>query len=108
MDPEEFEALCTSLSIKEEEGPILAMDRSLRNQGQKKVDHSLIGKFLSNKLINGEAFRATIAKIWKMTQEVEIDIVQGNIYAFHFRNQADRMRVLARGPWKFDNALLIL
>ncbi|KAK3226704.1 hypothetical protein Dsin_006566 [Dipteronia sinensis] len=29
-------------------------------------------------------------------------------FAFHFTNQMDRKRVIARGPWSFDNFLLAL
>ncbi|KAL5739724.1 hypothetical protein ACOSQ2_028904 [Xanthoceras sorbifolium] len=108
MEFDELESLCASLSLIEKEGLVMPLDRSFQVQGHKKVAYCLVGKFLTNKLVNRDAFRATIAKIWKTTQGVEIEVIQEKVYAFHFRNQSDRMRVLAGGPWNFNNALLIL
>ncbi|KAL5787182.1 hypothetical protein ACOSP7_004131 [Xanthoceras sorbifolium] len=97
MEFEDLEALCASLSLKEEQATVMAMDSNLKVLGQNKLALCLVGKFLANKLVNREAFRATISKIWKTTQGVEIEVIKENIYAFHFHNQPDRMRVLAEG-----------
>ncbi|KAL5797702.1 hypothetical protein ACOSQ2_002522 [Xanthoceras sorbifolium] len=49
-----------------------------------------------------------IPKIWRLTNEVSVELVRDNIFAFHFQNALDKNRVLAGGPWNFDNSLLIL
>ncbi|KAL5851629.1 hypothetical protein ACOSQ3_006747 [Xanthoceras sorbifolium] len=108
MDFEDLESLCASLSLKEEAAAMMPIDRNLLVQGQNKVALCLVGKFLVNKLVNREVFRSPISKIWKITQGVEIEVIQDNIYAFHFHNQSDRIRVLVSDPWNFDNAILIL
>ncbi|KAL5848695.1 hypothetical protein ACOSQ4_006708 [Xanthoceras sorbifolium] len=108
MDFEDLESLCASLSLKEEAAAMMPIDRNLLVQGQNKVALCLVGKFLVNKLVNREVFRSPILKIWKITQGVEIEVIQDNIYAFHFHNQSDRIRVLVSDPWNFDNAILIL
>ncbi|KAL5816006.1 hypothetical protein ACOSQ3_024384 [Xanthoceras sorbifolium] len=63
---------------------------------------------MATKQVNLEAFTAIIPKIWRTTQEVEIEILRDNIFGFHFRNQTDRKRVLAGGPWSFDGSILML
>ncbi|KAL5770274.1 hypothetical protein ACOSP7_014428 [Xanthoceras sorbifolium] len=68
MEFEDLESLYSSLSLKEEEAVVMSMDKNLKMQGQNKVALCLVGKFLTNKLVNREAFRATISKIWKTIQ----------------------------------------
>ncbi|KAL5818499.1 hypothetical protein ACOSQ4_022341 [Xanthoceras sorbifolium] len=93
MEFKDLESLCASLSLKEEAAAVMPLDRNLLAQGQIKIALCLVGKFLTNKLVNWEAFRATILKIWKTTQGVEIEVIQENTYAFHFHNKSGRMRV---------------
>ncbi|KAL5739604.1 hypothetical protein ACOSP7_028495 [Xanthoceras sorbifolium] len=47
-------------------------------------------------------------KIWRTSQEVEVENVGDNIFVLYFRNVVDRKRVLEGGPWSFDNALSVL
>ncbi|KAL5756968.1 hypothetical protein ACOSQ2_021714 [Xanthoceras sorbifolium] len=68
----------------------------------------LVGKLLSTKLMNRDVFHSLIAKIWRTTQAIEVENVRENVFAFHFQNTADHQRVFIRGPWNFDNALLVL
>ncbi|KAH7561070.1 hypothetical protein JRO89_XS10G0167500 [Xanthoceras sorbifolium] len=57
---------------------------------------------------NRKAFKALIPKIWRTNQEVTVELVCDNIFAFHFQNIQDKKRVLSEGPWNFDNSLLVL
>ncbi|KAK4850456.1 hypothetical protein QYF36_006908 [Acer negundo] len=66
------------------------------------------GKLMSPDLINREAFRSLIARIWKIQEGVEIEVISNIIYAFHFQSMDDRRRVLMGGPWSFDEALIVL
>ncbi|KAI9192043.1 hypothetical protein LWI28_017501 [Acer negundo] len=40
------------------------------------------------------------------TQGVEIKAVEGNVFAFYFKNNADRRHILARGPWSFNSSII--
>ncbi|TXG72682.1 hypothetical protein EZV62_001261 [Acer yangbiense] len=64
------------------------------------------GKILSKKHVNREAFRTVIPRIWQTN--LDIEVVQDNIFLFYFRNQSERFRVLTGEPWSFDNCLLVL
>ena len=106
MDPEEIARLCASLSSRSQEEKLWSVRDALKDSVGKKLDLCLVGKVLSNKYINREAFRAVIPKIWQTTLDVEV--VQDNTFLFYFRNQGDRLRILSGGPWSFDNCLLVL
>ncbi|TXG51109.1 hypothetical protein EZV62_023633 [Acer yangbiense] len=106
MDQEEISRLCASLLIHSKEEKLWSVRDSLKESAGKKLDLCLVGKVLSTKHVNREAFRAVIPKIWQT--KLEIEVVQDNIFLFYFRNQGDRFRVLAGGPWCFDNSFLVL
>ncbi|TXG63892.1 hypothetical protein EZV62_010886 [Acer yangbiense] len=106
MDPEEISKLCASLSIHSQDEKLWSVRDTLKESAGRKLDLCLVGKVLSNKHVNMEAFRAVIPKIWQT--KLEIEVVQDNTFLFYFRNQGDRFRALAGGPWSFDNSLLVL
>ncbi|TXG73941.1 hypothetical protein EZV62_002520 [Acer yangbiense] len=80
----------------------------LKDDGRKRLAFRLVGKILSNKLVNREAFTTLIPEIWKIKQGVEIEVVDGNVFSFTFKCAEDRRMVLQGGPWRFDKALLVL
>ncbi|KAK2649086.1 hypothetical protein Ddye_016575 [Dipteronia dyeriana] len=98
--------LCESLFKIAAYAPLEVLDSSLQAFGQQKLDLCLV--VLANMQVNGEAFRTTIPRFWKTSQEVEIEVISDNVFAFFFQNQDDRRRVLTGGLWSFDKALLIL
>ncbi|TXG48348.1 hypothetical protein EZV62_027642 [Acer yangbiense] len=106
MNLDEISKLCAELSINGKEEKLWSVQDTVTKAVEKKLDLCLVGKILSPKHVNREAFRAVIPMIWQTT--VDIEIVQDNIYLFYFRNQGDRFRVLSGGPWSFDNCLLVL
>ncbi|KAK1561172.1 hypothetical protein Q3G72_035180 [Acer saccharum] len=48
-----------------------------------------------------------MTSIWRVSGGVEIEWVEGNLFAFHFKNMEDRKRILTGGPWNFDRAMII-
>ncbi|KAL5798563.1 hypothetical protein ACOSQ2_003383 [Xanthoceras sorbifolium] len=108
MEATEIAKLCETLSLSEKEGPVVSLDASLKKIGMNKMALSLVGKVVSSKFINREAFISIISKIWKLSQEVEIEVLSTNIFVFHFRNVRDRQRILTGVPWNFDRSLLVL
>ncbi|TXG71143.1 hypothetical protein EZV62_006078 [Acer yangbiense] len=106
MDSDEISRLCASLSIKGKDEKVWSVKGSLQEAAGKKLELCLVGKILTRKHVNKDAFRAVIPKIWQTS--LDIEVVQDNVFLFYFRNQDDRCRVLAGGPWCFDNGLLVL
>ncbi|KAL5734837.1 hypothetical protein ACOSP7_032698 [Xanthoceras sorbifolium] len=108
MDAEEVATLCASLSLMEASTLATRIEGKLKEVGDRKLSLCLVGKIWTNKQVNREAFRATIPKIWRTKQEVQVEVLQENIFVFHFRTYEDRQRVLSGGPWSFDRCLLVL
>ncbi|KAL5819940.1 hypothetical protein ACOSQ4_023782 [Xanthoceras sorbifolium] len=108
MDPEEIARRCAKISLSEEDGPVAKMDKKAEEVGRKQISLSLVGKIVSNREVNREAFKATISSIWRTTKGVEVEAVGVNIFVFRFQCHWDRKRVLEGGPWSFDKQLLIL
>ncbi|TXG48172.1 hypothetical protein EZV62_027466 [Acer yangbiense] len=74
MGSEEIEKLCTSLSLKEREGPVHKLHDGLKLSGAQKM--------------------SLISRIWKLRGGVEIEVVTSNVFAFHFQLLEDRQKVL--------------
>ncbi|KAL5756018.1 hypothetical protein ACOSQ2_020764 [Xanthoceras sorbifolium] len=88
--------------------PRIVLETPLKEAGERKLALCLVGKILTTKLINRDAFRAIIPKIWRTTQSFIIENVKENVFVFQFQNQADKRRVLTGGPWSFDKCLIVL
>ncbi|KAK2663831.1 hypothetical protein Ddye_002405 [Dipteronia dyeriana] len=69
---------------------------------------SLMGKVLTNRLVNRELFLGLIESIWKVEERVEIEVVTNNIFTFLFNSLEDHVYVLAYGSWTGDDALILL
>ncbi|KAL5827898.1 hypothetical protein ACOSQ3_019749 [Xanthoceras sorbifolium] len=108
MNANDIATLCANMKLTEEEKDVVCIEGSTKVEGVKKLSLCLVGKLLSSRLTNREAFRSFIARIWRTTHAVEVEHVGGNVYAFHFQSNLDRKQVLMGGPWNFDNALLVL
>ncbi|KAK3212448.1 hypothetical protein Dsin_017154 [Dipteronia sinensis] len=68
----------------------------------------VVGKVLSNKKVNREAFMRVIRRIWQVDDGLDIESVTANMFTFHFRDEDDMSRVISGSPWSFDDALIAL
>ncbi|XVF47816.1 hypothetical protein PTKIN_Ptkin03bG0141300 [Pterospermum kingtungense] len=66
-----------------------------------------MGKLLTRRPFNKEAFMETMKAIWKITNEVEIMAIEENLFLFKFQGARDKERVLEGAPWSFDKSLLL-
>ncbi|KAK3218313.1 hypothetical protein Dsin_012283 [Dipteronia sinensis] len=108
MNADDIVALCASMSLKEIEGPVTSLKDDLKDDGLKKLSLSLVGKVLANKLINREAFRRVLLRIWKVIEGITIEVGSENTFMFQFQNLEDWRRILTGGLWSFDNFLIVL
>ncbi|TXG68287.1 hypothetical protein EZV62_003222 [Acer yangbiense] len=107
MNAEDVAKLCESLTLKDKEGPLRPLATGLKDGGEKRPALRLVGKLLSTKSVNRDAFINLIPKIWRIREGVDIEVIDGNTFSFTFRCESDRRLVLQGGPWHFDKALLI-
>ncbi|TXG47751.1 hypothetical protein EZV62_027045 [Acer yangbiense] len=108
MESSDIACLCASLSLTEKDGPVQILEENLKIEAVHRMSLYLMGKLLSNKVVNKEAFIRVISRIWQVSRGVEVESVSGNIFSFHFHCEEDRQRVIAGGPWNFDDELLVL
>ncbi|TXG69574.1 hypothetical protein EZV62_004509 [Acer yangbiense] len=108
MDPDEIARLCESLSIHSKSEKLWSVKNTLKEAAGKKLDLCLVGKILSRKHVNREAFWMVMPLIWQTAQGFDIEVVQDNTFLFYFRNKEDFFRIFSGGPWSFDGCLMVL
>ena len=84
MDSVDITSLCAYLSISKRYGHVQLLDGSLMVDAKHRLSLCLVGKILSNRRVNRDAFMRVIGKIWKVKKGMEIESVTGNIFTFHF------------------------
>ncbi|XP_050222915.1 uncharacterized protein LOC126673007 [Mercurialis annua] len=106
----DINTLCQNLSLSDEEDEFVCCDLGdkARLVGEQKVANSLIDKVLSTKKVNREGFIGAINFMWRTKAPWTVETVGDNIFVFHFGAQEDRRRVIAGGPWKFQELLIVL
>ena len=72
------------------------------------MPNSLIGKILLTRSVHTEGIKTALVQAWKTTKEVKIENLGNNIFIFKFGLKVDKRKVMARGPWHFDKALIML
>ncbi|TXG70630.1 hypothetical protein EZV62_005565 [Acer yangbiense] len=108
MDSVDISSLCASLTISSKDGPMQVLDGDLMVDAKNRLSLCLVGKILSRKRVNRDAFMRVIGKIWQVKQGMDMESVAGNIFKFNFRDEHDLNRVMAGSPWSFDGALIAL
>jgi hypothetical protein len=68
----------------------------------------LIGRIMSERRIQKEAFRAFMARLCKTSGKVAFKELHDNIWLIEFSTEADKRRVQEGCPWLFDRNVLIL
>jgi len=68
----------------------------------------LIGRIMSDRRIQKEAFKAFMARLWKTTGKVSFKELEDNYWLLEFSSEADKKRVLEGCPWLFDRNILVL
>ncbi|KAL5752884.1 hypothetical protein ACOSQ2_023391 [Xanthoceras sorbifolium] len=108
MDAVEISNLCKSLTLFDANGPVLNVYGETQQEGIRLLSCCLMGKMLSHKKINRDAFKIVIEQIWNTVHGVEIELVGGNMFVFHLKDLKDKVSVQSRGPWHFDKSLIVL
>jgi hypothetical protein len=80
-------------------------DQRLRN------GRCLIGRIMSDRRVQKEAFKAFMARLWKTTGKVVFKELEDNLWLLwllEFSSEADKKRVQEGCPWLFDRNILVL
>ncbi|KAL5765959.1 hypothetical protein ACOSP7_016576 [Xanthoceras sorbifolium] len=108
MDLDVIAKQCANLSLIDDDVPVATIVGELHDKGVLSVSMSLIGSIIAYKEVNRNAFKAMILKVWRITKEVDIELIRSNIFVFRFKCRWDRKRVFEGGLWLFDKQLIVL
>ena len=84
MDLNDISSLCASLSINRHDVPIQLLNENLRIEAKNRLSLCVVGKILSSKRVNREAFMRVIGRIWQVRKGMDIESVTGNIFSLNF------------------------
>ncbi|KAK9272740.1 hypothetical protein L1049_003117 [Liquidambar formosana] len=92
---------------KEEEEDLITVDDAYGGRLED-CKFSLVGKVFTEKSVNKKALRSTIRLMWNVGKEVKIVDVGNSMIHVKFQSDFQMKKVIERGPWMFDNHLLLL
>jgi hypothetical protein len=105
---DDLERLCSNISLTEgERHGIMVTDGDVAEIQAKSVN-CLVGKLWLEKLVNKEAFKTVLTRIWRIAGRVVFKELQDNCWLFDFSGEADKRRVLEGRPWSFDRHALVI
>lgn len=97
---------------EEEEGGLALEGLEEVEQGENFCDYNaklcLVGRFLSEGVMDFQAMQQTLAALWKPGRGVYIKEVDVNLYLFQFYHEIDIKRVVDGSPWSFNRKTLII
>ena len=105
---EEITKFCSQLRIDDEEETVLDLEVLNPSHDSEKVSLLLLGRLLTERSYNVEAFKRTMTTVWGLAHGVAIRVLSPNLYAFQFFHWKDLKKVMDGRPWCFDNLLLLL
>ncbi|RHN78166.1 putative transcription factor interactor and regulator CCHC(Zn) family [Medicago truncatula] len=68
----------------------------------------LVGRFHTNRPIRSYMMMEKIETFWSPVKGMKILEIEPCLYTFQFNHHLDFQRILKKGPWYFDNHLLVL
>nr|CCA66053.1 hypothetical protein [Beta vulgaris subsp. vulgaris] len=104
---EEISEFVSQLRIDDEEDAVLDIE-SINPNNDNNVALLLLGRLLTVRSYNVEAFKRTITTVWAPKHGLVIRVLKPNLFAFQFFHWRDMMKVLDGRPWCFDNTLILL
>ena len=99
------------LSIDDEdEGGLIITGEDIDEEREGKIDcrFCLVGRFLTDKVINFQAMKNTMAGLWRPGKGIYIRDLSPTLFLFQFFHEVNIRRVFESGPWTFDQHILIV
>lgn len=108
MDPDEVTRLVNKLKLSPEtDAAEVDVTDTLSLAKSGKLQHYLVGKIFSIRVVNREALRTNLPRILQLRRDVEIEIVGDNIFVVTFKSTDDKLHVLKDGPWHYFDSLMV-
>lgn len=99
---------CSNLRLEEGEGDIVDLGDVVPDNQNDNLELLLIGKLLTDRPFNVDAFKRTMTKVWAPSQGMVIRVLGPNLFAFQLFHWRDLERIMSGRPWCFENMLIVL
>lgn len=86
--------LCKNINLTKVEVRVCSLPTQAKLEGESRLKHSLIGRILTNKRINKQAFLKNILKFWSFARKMKIEDIGQKTYIFKFSNLEDGDKVI--------------
>ncbi|XP_021747549.1 uncharacterized protein LOC110713404 [Chenopodium quinoa] len=97
-----------NLKLDDEDGGVVDLGGVDIMPSKEKFHLLLIGRLVTDRPYNVEAFKNTMTTTWCLRNKLIIRVLGPNLYAFQFFHWRDKERVLNGRPWCFDNKLIVM
>lgn len=91
--------------IDEEEDPMVVL--GVNNDDEESYDLCLVGRVLTDSVVNFPSLRNTLADLWHPLRGVSITELENKRILFRFYSEIDLKRVLDGMPWFFNRHLIV-
>ena len=98
----------SSLKITQAEDQIVSLDNDNSDIQQEAIALSIVGKVLTDRPYNFEAFKRTMNQIWAISKGAIFCPVENNLFIVQFAHARDRAKVMDGCPWTFDQSLVLM
>jgi hypothetical protein len=75
---------------------------------QVRSERCLLGRLMSDRCIQKEAFKALMTRLWKTLEAMAFKELHDNLWLLEFFNLADKRLVKEGHPWLFYHSILVL
>lgn len=98
----------SNLKITAAEDEVVNFDHLSITNDDSPLDLSLVGKVMTVRPFNFEAFKNTMNQIWAISKHALFRPIENGLFVVQFASSRDKMRVLDGCPWTFDQHLVML
>lgn len=99
---------CSFLNLGDDEGDIVDLREVENVEENGKLELLLVGRLLTERPYNMEAFKRTMQKVWTPSHNLIIRAIGPNLFAFQFLHWRDKEKVMNGRPWCWENNLVVL
>jgi len=100
--------LCGNMTLLEGEQVGLVIHEDDTVDLRLKRERCLVGRLLTERRIQKDAFRVLMSKLWRTMGSVLFKEIDENLWLFEFASESDKRRVTEGRPWLFDRSFLVL
>ncbi|XP_041017882.1 uncharacterized protein LOC121260096 [Juglans microcarpa x Juglans regia] len=108
MEVEDLATQWERLHLSKEESYFFHINPKNYTEEDARGKNCLVGKALTKKSVNNEAFRVTMSQIWKLEGWVIFKELGEQCFLIEFQKLIDKDRVLSGCPWFFDRHRLTM